>query len=173
MFGKRNESQGSDYKSGQSGSEGQDRVPVLGLNQAVPGTVKPYVRGAKPSLVRESGPVPLKPTLVREGSVPVSTEPSIIREGFEFVGDMKAAGSLTVDGAIKGNLAVQSLSIGVSGLVDGSVTADSIHVEGCLSGTVECKDFVIGSRAVVDGKLSYNTISIQRGGTIKGDLKRA
>jgi cytoskeletal protein CcmA (bactofilin family) len=25
----------------------------------------------------------------------------------------------------------------------------------------------------VDGKLSYNTISIQRGGTIKGDLKRA
>jgi cytoskeletal protein CcmA (bactofilin family) len=56
--------------------------------------------------------------------------------------------------------------------VDGSVKADSINVEGCLAGVVECKDLVVGGRAVVDGKLSYSTVTIQRGGTIKGDLKR-
>jgi hypothetical protein len=31
---------------------------------------------------------------------------------------------------------------------------------------------VIGGRATVDGALSYSSITIQRGGTIKGDLKR-
>jgi cytoskeletal protein CcmA (bactofilin family) len=56
--------------------------------------------------------------------------------------------------------------------VDGTVTADSINVKGKLSGTVSCRDVVIGGRATVDGALSYTSITIQRGGTVKGDLKR-
>jgi cytoskeletal protein CcmA (bactofilin family) len=62
--------------------------------------------------------------------------------------------------------------IGAGGYVDGTVTADSINVKGKLSGTVSCRDLVIGGRATVDGALSYSSITIQRGGTIKGDLKR-
>lgn len=114
----------------------------------------------------------MKPSIISEGSAPSSLKSSLISKGFEFTGDMKSDGSLTVDGAIKGNLVVQTLLIGATGLVDGSVKADSINVEGCLSGAVECKDLVVGGRAVVDGKLSYSTVTIQRGGTIKGDLKR-
>jgi cytoskeletal protein CcmA (bactofilin family) len=37
---------------------------------------------------------------------------------------------------------------------------------------VSCRDVVIGGRATVDGALSYTSITIQRGGTVKGDLKR-
>jgi len=102
----------------------------------------------------------------------VSLKPSIISEGFEFTGDMKSGGSITVDGTFKGNLSVQTLLIGAGGYVDGTVTADSINVKGKLSGTVSCRDVVIGGRATVDGALSYSSITIQRGGTIKGDLKR-
>ena len=101
-----------------------------------------------------------------------SLKPSIISEGFEFTGDMKSGGSITVDGTFKGNLSVQTLLIGAGGYVDGTVTADSINVKGKLSGTVSCRDVVIGGRATVDGALSYSSITIQRGGTIKGDLKR-
>jgi cytoskeletal protein CcmA (bactofilin family) len=101
-----------------------------------------------------------------------SLKPSIISEGFEFTGDMKSGGSITVDGTFKGNLSVQTLLIGAGGYVDGTVTADSINVKGKLSGTVTCRDLVIGGRASVDGALSYSSITIQRGGTIKGDLKR-
>ncbi len=99
--------------------------------------------------------------------------PSIISEGFEFVGDMKSGGSLSVDGTIRGNLVVETLRIGVTGAVDGSVRADSIDAQGSLSGTVECKDLTIGDRAMVDGKVTYSTITIQRGATIKGELRRA
>ncbi len=102
----------------------------------------------------------------------VSLKPSIISEGFEFTGDMKSGGSITVDGTFKGNLSVQTLLIGAGGFVDGTVTADSINVKGKLSGTVSCRDLVIGGRATVDGALNYSSITIQRGGTIKGDLKR-
>ena len=102
----------------------------------------------------------------------VSLKPSIISEGFEFTGDMKSGGSITVDGTFKGNLSVQTLLIGSGGFVDGTVTADSINVKGKLSGTVSCRDLVIGGRATVDGALNYSSITIQRGGTIKGDLKR-
>jgi cytoskeletal protein CcmA (bactofilin family) len=102
----------------------------------------------------------------------VSLKPSIISEGFEFTGDMKSSGSITVDGTFKGNLSVQTLLIGAGGFVDGTVTADSINVKGKLSGTVSCRDLVIGGRATVDGALNYTSITIQRGGTIKGDLKR-
>ena len=102
----------------------------------------------------------------------VSLKPSIISEGFEFTGDMKSAGSITVDGTFKGNLTVQTLLIGTGDFVDGTVTADSINVKGNLSGTVSCRDLVIGGRATVDGALSYSSITIQRGGTIKGDLNR-
>jgi cytoskeletal protein CcmA (bactofilin family) len=101
-----------------------------------------------------------------------SLKPSIISEGFEFTGDMKSGGSITVDGTFKGNLSVQTLLIGAGGYVDGTVSADSINVKGKLSGTVSCRDLVIGGRATVDGALSYSSITIQRGGTIKGDLKR-
>ncbi len=102
----------------------------------------------------------------------VSLKPSIISEGFEFAGDMKSGGSITVDGTFKGNLSVQTLLIGAGGYVDGTVTADSINVKGKLSGTVSCRDLEIGGRATVDGTLTYSSITIQRGGTIKGDLKR-
>ena len=102
----------------------------------------------------------------------VSLKPSIISEGFEFTGDMKSGGSITVDGTFKGNLSVQTLLIGAGGFVDGTVTADSINVKGKLSGTVSCRDLVIGGRATVDGALNYTSITIQRGGIIKGDLKR-
>ena len=101
-----------------------------------------------------------------------SLKPSIISEGFEFTGDMKSGGSITVDGTFKGNLSVQTLLIGANGYVDGTVSADNINVKGRLAGTVSCRDIVIGGRATVDGAVTYTSITIQRGGTVKGDLKR-
>ena len=105
-------------------------------------------------------------------TTPSSLKPSIISEGFEFTGDMKSGGSITVDGTFKGNLSVQTLLIGANGYVDGTVSADNINIKGRLAGTVSCRDIVIGGRATVDGAVTYTSITIQRGGTVKGDLKR-
>lgn len=103
--------------------------------------------------------------------VPKSIKPSIISEGFEFNGDINTSnGPLNVDGAINGNITVDSLAIGVNGLVSGVINAKSINVKGKLSGKISCTEIVVGGRSIVEGELTYSSITIQRGGVFKGDL---
>lgn len=104
--------------------------------------------------------------------VVMSHKLSVISEGFDVVGEIKTTGSLTVEGSIVGKLSVDHLIIGVSGVVDGTVQANSITVKGRLSGEITCSEITVCGRSTVDGKLTYSSITIQRGGSIKGDLKK-
>lgn len=99
-------------------------------------------------------------------------KPSIISEGFEFIGEIKSNGYLTVDGVVRGNLALHSIQIGVTGTLDGNVVCDTMNVKGSFSGSLDCRDLTICSRAVVDGDVSFKSITIQRGGVVKGELKK-
>ena len=99
-------------------------------------------------------------------------KPSIISEGFEFIGEIRSNGYLTIDGTVRGTLALHSIQIGVSGVLDGNVVCDTMNVKGNFSGALDCRDLTIGSRAVVDGKVSFKSITIQRGGIVKGELKK-
>jgi cytoskeletal protein CcmA (bactofilin family) len=99
-------------------------------------------------------------------------KPSIISEGFEFIGEIRSSGYLTIDGTVRGTLSLHSIQIGVTGVLDGNVTCDTMNVKGNFSGALDCRDLTIGSRAVVDGKVSFKSITIQRGGVVKGELKK-
>jgi cytoskeletal protein CcmA (bactofilin family) len=146
--------------------------------------VRPFGAGAEAGSVvpmpeRAARPEPPRPaaatqaaTTAREEPSRAAHKPALISQGVEFHGDMTSDGALTVDGVIRGNLVLKTLIIGTTGVVDGSVRAESISVEGSLSGVVECNDLVVGSSALVDGKLHYTTVTIQRGGTVKGELAR-
>ncbi len=108
------------------------------------------------------------------GSSPVRhLKPSMISEGFEFNGDIKSNGSLTVDGSIVGQVTVDNLIVGVTGSVSGTITAKTINVKGKLAGQVSCSDIIVGGRSIVDGNVTYSSITIQRGGIVKGDLKKS
>jgi len=95
-------------------------------------------------------------------------KPSIISEGFEFIGEIRSNGYLTIDGTVRGTLSLHSIQIGVTGVLDGNVTCDTMNVKGNFAGSLDCRDLTIGSRAVVDGKVSFKSITIQRGGVVKG-----
>ncbi len=99
-------------------------------------------------------------------------KPSSISEGFEFIGAIRSSGYLTIDGTVRGTLSLHSIQIGVTGVLDGNVTCDTMNVKGNFSGALDCRDLTIGSRAVVDGKVSFKSITIQRGGVVKGELKK-
>ncbi|WVN42223.1 polymer-forming cytoskeletal protein [beta proteobacterium MWH-UniP1] len=101
-----------------------------------------------------------------------ANRPSVISEGFSFVGEIRGKGPLTVDGATEGVIEVGSLVIGVGGRSEGQISAKSINVKGRLSGTVNCDELVIGGRAEVDGQVTYGSLTIQRGGNVRGELKR-
>jgi cytoskeletal protein CcmA (bactofilin family) len=99
-------------------------------------------------------------------------KPSVISEGFEFTGEIRANGRLSVDGVISGKVTVNSLSIGSQGVLNGEVSAETVSVKGHYSGQMDCEDITIGGRSVVDANLSYSSIVVQRGGVLKGELHK-
>ncbi len=99
-------------------------------------------------------------------------KPSIISEGFSFVGEVNATGSLSVEGKLSGTVNLSALNISATGSVDGIVNSAIINVKGRLSGTVSCGDLIIGGRATVSGKITYKKLTIQKGGVIMGEIKQ-
>ena len=137
--------------------------PDASYNEASPEPNEPIIQ-AEPDM-QASDPDPAQYANGNGGVAKPSVnnlKPSIISEGFEFIGEIRSSGYLTIDGTVRGTLSLHSIQIGVSGVLDGNVTCDTMNVKGNFSGALDCRDLTIGSRAVVDGKVSFKSITIQR-----------
>jgi cytoskeletal protein CcmA (bactofilin family) len=99
-----------------------------------------------------------------------ATKPSILSEGFSFRGEISAKGAIHVEGALNGQIQVDELTIGARGQVEGVVTCTSLHIKGKFSGTATCNELIVTSSASVDGHVVYQTLSVQKGASIKGEL---
>jgi cytoskeletal protein CcmA (bactofilin family) len=99
-----------------------------------------------------------------------ASKPSILSEGFSFRGEIAAKGAIHVEGALNGQIQVDELTIGSRGQVEGVVTCSSLHIKGKFSGTATCSELIVTSSASVDGHVVYQTLSVQKGASIKGEL---
>ena len=99
-----------------------------------------------------------------------TSKPSILSEGFSFRGEISAKGAIHVEGSLNGQIQVYDLTIGSRGQVDGVVTCNSLHIKGKFSGTATCNELIVTSSASVDGHVVYQTLSVQKGASIKGEL---
>lgn len=99
-----------------------------------------------------------------------ASKPSILSEGFSFRGEISAKGAIHVEGALNGQIQVDELTIGARGQVEGVVTCSSLHIKGKFSGTATCNELIVTSSASVDGHVVYQTLSVQKGASIKGEL---
>lgn len=99
-----------------------------------------------------------------------ASKPSILSEGFSFRGEISAKGAIHVEGSLNGQIQVDELTIGARGQVDGVVTCSSLHIKGKFSGTATCNELIVTSSASVDGHVVYQTLSVQKGASIKGEL---
>jgi cytoskeletal protein CcmA (bactofilin family) len=99
-----------------------------------------------------------------------SNKPSILSEGFSFRGEISAKGAIHVEGSLNGQVQVDELTIGSKGQVEGVVTCSSLHIKGKFSGTATCSELIVTSSATVDGHVVYQTLSVQKGASIKGEL---
>ncbi len=99
-----------------------------------------------------------------------SNKPSILSEGFSFRGEISAKGAIHVEGSLNGQVQVDELTIGSRGQVEGVVTCSSLHIKGKFSGTATCSELIVTSSASVDGHVVYQTLSVQKGASIKGEL---
>jgi hypothetical protein len=102
-----------------------------------------------------------------------SNKPSVISEGFSLVGDITAQGVLHVEGMIKGTVTTEAVNIGITGAVEGKIQCTSLQIKGAFVGEARCQELVIANKARVRGTITYETLSIQRGAYVEGELARA
>jgi cytoskeletal protein CcmA (bactofilin family) len=93
---------------------------------------------------------------------------SLIAEGVTLDGGLVGDGELHLDGTIRGDLKVERLTIGESGLVEGSVTAESIECRGRVAGAIIAKQVKLHSSAHVDGDVTHEELSIEAGAYFQG-----
>jgi len=97
-------------------------------------------------------------------------KPSVVSEGFSVVGNVLSTGTLLIEGHIKGNVSVETVTIGPQGSVEGSIVCNKLVVKGLFKGTAECEDLHVEAKATLEGILSYSRLSAQRGALIEGEL---
>ena len=97
--------------------------------------------------------------------------PSIISEDVRLTGSLTCQGEVQLDGRIDGDLHVKHLVIGHTGVIEGVIEADSVTVKGKIFGTLIANQVVIESTAEVHGDVFHDTLSIEAGAIIEGNLK--
>ncbi len=113
---------------------------------------------------------PVPKANVMDMIAPANSKPSILSEGFSFRGEINAKGAIHVEGTLNGQIQVNELTIGSKGAVEGVVSCHSLHIKGKFAGTAICNELIVTSSASVDGHVVYQTLSVQKGASIKGEL---
>lgn len=119
--------------------------------------------GKKKSTVSSSSDSQLKRT---------NHTPSIISEDVRLTGSLVSQGEVQLDGRIDGDVRVNHLVIGNTGCVEGSVVAESVIVKGKIIGSLNASKVVIERSAQVHGDVYQDTLSIDAGAIIEGNLKQ-
>jgi cytoskeletal protein CcmA (bactofilin family) len=98
--------------------------------------------------------------------------PSIISQDVRLTGTLTSQGEVQLDGRIDGDIKVQHLVIGSTGIVEGIVEAKSVIVKGKIIGSLNASEVTIQRSAHVHGDVFHDTLSIEAGAEIEGNLKQ-
>jgi cytoskeletal protein CcmA (bactofilin family) len=97
---------------------------------------------------------------------------SFIGGEVSITGNISASGDIHLDGAVQGDIACASLTIGTTGQVKGNILAQRATVAGAVEGSVVATELVIEKAARINGDVSYESISIETGARVDGRLSQ-
>jgi cytoskeletal protein CcmA (bactofilin family) len=86
-------------------------------------------------------------------------------------GNIDAASDLHIEGSVVGDVRCQTLFLGESGKISGSIHAARVRVAGTVEGGIEARDIAIEPTARVTGDVSYTRLRVANGATLEGKLK--
>ncbi|MEY4255387.1 MAG: hypothetical protein RLZZ141_614 [Pseudomonadota bacterium] len=93
---------------------------------------------------------------------------SVIGDDVIIDGSVRGHGELHLDGTVRGDITVERLSIGETGQVEGTVTAETIDIRGKLTGTISAKQVKLYGTAHVDGDITHEQLSMEPGAYFQG-----
>jgi cytoskeletal protein CcmA (bactofilin family) len=165
-----NKSKTNNVNQPQVGATSPDVEDVSSEEEVEMNEISVQPAAVAPTPTQTPTPTPTQRTSMMDMITTAATKPSILSEGFSFRGEIAAKGAIHVEGALNGQIQVDELTIGARGQVEGVVTCTSLHIKGKFSGTATCNELIVTSSASVDGHVVYQTLSVQKGASIKGEL---
>ncbi|CAN5131312.1 polymer-forming cytoskeletal protein [soil metagenome] len=93
---------------------------------------------------------------------------SLISEDLTVEGGIVGDGELHVDGVIRGDVRVGRLSIGETGNVEGSITAEAVECRGRIVGSITAKQVRLYGTAHVDGDITHEQLAMETGAFFQG-----
>ena len=117
---------------------------------------------AKPANTSSLGEGPRKPLAA-----------SLIGENVRLAGDLASNGEVHLDGEIRGDVAVNHLSIGETGVVEGAIEAETVEIRGRVRGAIKARSVKLLSSADVEGDIDHAELAIEAGARFNGRSVRA
>ena len=120
-------------------------------------------------------PPPPRPNAASPGQ-PVEPQPvrrpapvvSVIGKDITIEGGVTGEGEVHIDGMVRGDVRVGRLSIGESGHVEGTVSAELVEVRGKVIGAITAKQIRLFATARVDGDITHEQLAMETGASFQG-----
>jgi len=98
--------------------------------------------------------------------------PSIISADLRITGNLKSDGDIQVDGHVEGDIDSATLTIGEGAHVKGHISCETVRICGTIDGAVKAKSVVMAKTARVIGDIIHDSLAIEAGAFIEGNIKR-
>jgi cytoskeletal protein CcmA (bactofilin family) len=146
------------------------------FNRQRPATAaSPAAREVTPPLIastaQSNAHAPEPTTDERVGPTVGSRPSTIIAEDALIEGDVTGI-ELQINGAVKGDVRVDHVSIGEAGSVDGRIYAEAVEVRGKVVGSITAKQVRLKSGCHVDGDIAHEQLSMEMGASFEGNSLR-
>ncbi len=99
--------------------------------------------------------------------------PSLISQDMRITGDLVSDGDIQLDGTIDGNVKTGMLTVGEQAQIRGEIEADSVRICGSVTGQIQARTVEIVKTAKVVADIIHETLSIEAGASMTGNIKRA
>ena len=93
---------------------------------------------------------------------------SLISSDITIEGNVVGDGELQIDGTVKGDVKVAKLTIGDTGHVEGTITAEAVEVRGRIVGALSAKQVRLYGTAYVDGDITHEQLAMETGAFFQG-----
>lgn len=96
---------------------------------------------------------------------------SVIGADVTVTGNIAASADLHIDGRVEGDVACGTLVQGADSVIVGGVGAETARIAGAVEGAVRVRELQVEKTARISGDVEYETIVIENGARVDGNLR--
>ncbi|TDN80736.1 bactofilin family protein [Stakelama pacifica] len=96
---------------------------------------------------------------------------SVLAADLTIRGNIESATELHIEGRVEGDVECSSLTQGKESRIVGNLSVDTARLGGTVEGGVKARQLVVEPSARITGDVEYESIAIETGGQVDGQLK--